>query len=70
MQNFVPHRKWYHITKIDESPYSKVALEGYEKVQLYNKLRNEGCSEVLSLEAIGVSRATRLLTIYRKYMNL
>lgn len=58
MQNFVLHKKFYQINKIDESEYSKAALERYEKLRLYRKLRDQGCSETLAFEAIGMSRAT------------
>ena len=58
MQNFVLHRKLYHLNKIDESEYSSEAYKRYEKLRLYSKLRSEGCSERSALEAIGMSRAT------------
>jgi len=58
MQNFVPHKRWYQINKIDGSTYSKEVYERYEKLRLYTKLRTEGCSERIALEASRISRST------------
>ncbi len=68
MQNFVPHKKFYHINGIDESEYSKEAYERYEKLCLYKKLRAQGCSEEVALEAIKMPRST-YYRWFKRYKN-
>ncbi len=67
MQTIYLPKKFYQIKKIDEGQYSPEAYERYDKIKLFYKLREEGCSEKTALEAIKVSRATfyRWLKRYR-----
>ena len=58
MQQFIVSRRFQipsYFTKIE---YSQVALERKKKLDLYDKLEVEGCSQETSLEAIKCSRAT------------
>jgi transposase len=50
-------RKRYSIFK-DESHCSETAREREEKILLYEKLREEGCSEKTALEAVKTKRST------------
>jgi len=52
------HNKFYHITGIDETPYSKKAYKRKKKLNTYQKLVGEGCSQKTALEAIDTSRST------------
>jgi len=59
MQNFVAYRKLAYLKNgIDETQYSPEVYDRQEKLELYEQLRNEGCSETTALKVIGVSRAT------------
>ncbi len=58
MQIIYLHKKVYQINTIDGSEYSLKAIERYEKLRLFQKLRGEGCSEKTALEAIKMSRAS------------
>ena len=58
MQNFRLRKIVYQTSKIDEEEYSKEAYERYEKLNLYGKLRKEGCKESTALEAINMPRST------------
>lgn len=58
MQLFGLHKKVYQVKNIDETDYSKEAYERLEKIKLFKKLRNEGCSRVTALEAIKTSQST------------
>lgn len=49
---------FYYISKIDERDYSKIALERLGKLDLFDTLACEGCSEEAALQAIDISRAT------------
>jgi putative transposase len=69
MQIYYPHKKVYHIKRIDESEYSKKAYVRYDKLLLYQKLRREGCTEETAFEAIGMSRAT-FFRLQRRYKVL
>ena len=59
MQILYPLTRYYHELKIDETVYSKLAFERKQKLDLFNALIIEGCSEEIALEAINFSRATR-----------
>ena len=59
MQILYPLRRYYHGLKIDETVYSKLAFDRKQKLDLFNALIVEGCSEEIALEAINFSRATR-----------
>ena len=59
MQITHPLTRYYHQLKIDETVYSKLAFERKQKLDLFNTLIIEGCSEEIALEAINFSRATR-----------
>ena len=65
MQQLYLHKKFYQIKRIDERQYSKEAYERYDKIRLFYKLLEEGCSEKTALEAIKTSRAT----LYRWIKN-
>ena len=51
-------KRSYHINAIDESKYSKIANQRKEKLDKYNMLKKEGCSEKVILQVIDISRAT------------
>ena len=46
------------INAIDENKYSKIANKLKEKLDKYNILKEEGCSEKVILQVIDISRAT------------
>src|SRR5712664_1840829 len=50
----VSYRSW----RIDERKYSETAEDRHRKLELYQQLREEGCSEKTALKAIEISRAT------------
>ena len=52
------HKKYYYLSRIDERDYSKIVWERKEKLELFDKLLSEGCSEETALEAIKTSRST------------
>jgi putative transposase len=52
------HSKLYHVRRIDETEYSSKTYDRYDKLRLFKKLRQEGCSEKTALESIKMSRAT------------
>lgn len=52
------HHKLYHVSRIDETKYSPETYERLEKLKLYQKLRDELCSQRTALEAIKTSRST------------
>ena len=58
MQTKRLHPKFYYICQIDERDYSKIALERLKKLDLFDTLICEGCSEETALQSIGISRAT------------
>ena len=49
--------QFYRRLPIDDST-PKEAIQRWEKLRLYQRLRRQGCSQKLALEAIGCSRAT------------
>ena len=51
-------KKYYHINDIDQTEYSKIVWERKEKIDKYDLLKSEDCSEESILEVIGVSRAS------------
>lgn len=69
MQTIYPHDKVYQINKIDESEYEPEVFERLDKLKLFKKLINEGCSIKTALEAIKTSRATyyRWLDRYNEF---
>jgi transposase len=52
------HKTLYQIGRIDETEYSAEVYERLEKLRLYKKLTEEGCSQETALEALKISRAT------------
>ena len=54
---------------VDETEYTKQVYEKQKKLHLFSKLRAEGCSEKIALEAIEISRATyyRWRKSYKKH---
>lgn len=50
--------KSYRSWRIDDTHISNIARERYHKIQLYEQLRIEGCSEITALKAIQTSRPT------------
>lgn len=58
MQLKQPYKIFGCAKRIDDSEYSKLVYERKEKLELFKKLRQEGCSESLALEAIKASRAS------------
>jgi len=61
--------KSYRSWRIDERVFSETAKNRREKLDLFNKLRKEGCTEETALEVIKVSRATyfRWRSAYSKH---
>lgn len=61
--------KSYRSWRIDDRTFSKVAKERRKKLDLFAKLRADGCSEAIALEAIETSRSTyfRWKSSYDKY---
>jgi transposase len=61
--------KSYRSWKIDETIISEADKQKRDKILLYEKLRKNGCSEAVALEAITTSRATffRWQRSYRQY---
>ncbi len=51
-------KRYYYLSQIDERDYSKIVWERKEKIDLFDKLISESCSEETALQAINVSRAT------------
>ena len=49
--------QFYRRLPIDDST-PKEAIQRWEKLRLYDRLRRQGCSQKLALEAIGWSRST------------
>lgn len=58
MQTKRLHKRYYYISKIDERDYSKTVWERKQKLDLFDRLICEGCSEDTALQAINLSRAT------------
>jgi len=58
MQQKILHKKFKYVSGIDETEYSKLVYERKEKLELYEQLISEGCSEETALIAIHTSRAT------------
>ena len=61
MQHFTLHNAFRTIIKIDTTEYSEIALNRKKKIEIFDSLIQEGCSEGTALRAIECSRAT----IYR-----
>ena len=49
--------QFYRRLPVDDSTPQE-AIQRWEKLRLYDRLRRQGCSQKLALEAIGCSRAT------------
>lgn len=58
MQSKYLQKKLYYKTGIDEREYSAEVFKRKEKIELYEQLRKEGCSQLTGLKAIGISKAT------------
>jgi transposase InsO family protein len=58
MYNKYTHKKFYHRTDIDETEYSKIAHIRKEKIQKYELLKSEKCSDKAIFEVLDISRAT------------
>ena len=50
--------KSYRSWAIDDTPISNIAKQRLEKIKLFEKLKKEGCSTTVALEAIHTKRAT------------
>lgn len=63
------YNKYYHISKIDESEYSKKVFERESKLKKIIRLRLEQCSEKTALEIMNIKRATyfRWKQRYKKF---
>ena len=57
MQMKVLPRPFYRRLPIDDSTPQQ-AIQRWEKLRLYDRLRRQGCCRKLALEAIGCSRST------------
>jgi transposase len=57
MQTKRLHKKYYYISKIDERDYSKIVWERKQKLELFDTLMCDGCSEEVAIQAIGMSRS-------------
>jgi transposase len=51
-------QRLYHISTIDETEYSKECWERKEKLEKIKLLLQEGCSEEVALDALGITRST------------
>lgn len=58
MQQLVVHPKLYHIRQIDETEYSKKALNRLNKINNFNQLKKEECSIESACKAVEVPRST------------
>ncbi|MEI6139470.1 MAG: integrase core domain-containing protein [Mariniphaga sp.] len=58
MQITHPLSKYYHELKIDETIYSKLVFERKQKLDQFNVLMIEGCSEETAFNILNFSRAT------------
>ena len=65
MQRLMLHKKVYQINKIDETEYSQKAYDRLWKIQLFDKLKREGCSTKTAIEVLKVPQST----IYRWKKN-
>lgn len=61
--------KSYRSWAVDEAVISEIAKERITKIQSFDKLKSEGCSTKIALEAINVKRATLFLW-KKKYKEL
>ena len=52
------HRRFYHFSAIVQTNYSKEAFEREDKLKLCKKLILGGCSRILALEVMKISKAT------------
>lgn len=69
MYNKYTHKKFYHRSDIDETKYSEIAYERKAKLEKYQLLKSEKCSEESIFEVLDISRATfyRWKKRYRLY---
>jgi transposase InsO family protein len=51
-------KKFYHISGIDESEYSRIVFERKEKLEKVERLLSEGCRLDIALQVLNISRAT------------
>jgi putative transposase len=51
-------KKYYHINNIDQTDYSNIVWERKEKIDKYDLLKKEGCSEKAIFEVLNTSRAS------------
>ena len=58
MQQFVLHKRFYQIRKIDEAEYGKEAYKREKILKLFKQLRKEGTSEKTALVVLGISRSS------------
>ena len=57
MQQKILHKKFRVLTKIDTTEHSQIVWERKGKLEIFDSLMSEGCSEQAALRAIGYSRA-------------
>lgn len=58
MQQLMLHEKFYGVRRVDTSEYSAQVFERQEKLDLFAKLKQEGCSEATILTTLKISRAS------------
>lgn len=58
IQTSIIQKKYYQINDIDQTEYSEIVFERKDKLEKYELLKAEGCSEDTILEVIGASRPT------------
>lgn len=69
MQQRVLHKSLNRVRTVDTKEYSREAYERKEKLDNFNRLMEEGCSQEVALEVLKISRASyyRWLKNYRDY---
>jgi putative transposase len=68
MQQLILHKKLYRVKRIDETEYLPIVQERLEKINLFKKLRIEGCSIKVACEALKTPQST--LYRWKKKYNL
>lgn len=58
IQTSIISKKYYHINNLDETEYSKIVFERKEKIEKYDLLKAESCSEESIFEVLNISRAS------------
>ena len=50
--------KSYRSWAVDDTPKCPIALQRLKKIRLYEQLRQDGCSQIMALKAIEISKPT------------